>query len=67
MNNIQNIEGVKANAQLVKEALKRCVENFGIRNEVIISHPPIDGVSSKVSNSCCSMLPTEIVIKKKGF
>lgn len=54
----------KEELQEYREQIKHLLECYGIRNQHILSKPPLDGCSRLVNNSSCSVPPPSGITNK---
>ena len=54
----------KKELQEHREHIKHLLECYGIRNQHILSSPPLDGCSRLVNNSSCSVTPPSGITNK---
>ena len=54
----------KKELQEHREQIKNLLECYGIRNQHILSSPPLDGCSRLVNNSSCSVTPPSGITNK---
>ena len=54
----------KKELQEHREHIKHLLECYGIRNQHILSKPPLDGCSRLVNNSSCSVTPPSGITNK---